>query len=67
MSLAKLFLDISNIEVFAGENFRRWQERIFGVLDMHEIVWVHTDPMTNDNAVPWTYENKLQESKGDME
>ncbi|KAG6768344.1 hypothetical protein POTOM_027254 [Populus tomentosa] len=67
MSLAKLFHDILNIEVFAGENFRRWQERIFGVLDMHEIAWVHTDPMTNDNVVPWTHKNKLQGSKGDME
>nr|TKS12362.1 hypothetical protein D5086_0000064820 [Populus alba] len=67
MSLAKLFPNILNIEVFAGENFRRWQERIFGVLDMYEIAWVHTDPMTNENVVPWTHENKLQGSKGDME
>lgn len=50
VSLAKPFLDISKIEFFGGENFRRWQERIFGVLDMHEVVWVLTDPKTNDNV-----------------
>jgi hypothetical protein len=38
VSLAKPFLDISKIEFFGRENFRRWQERIFGVLDMHEVV-----------------------------
>jgi len=50
VSLAKPFLDISKIEFFGRENFRRWQERIFGVLDMHEVVWVLTDPKTNDNV-----------------
>jgi hypothetical protein len=50
VSLAKPFLDISKIEFFGRENFRRWQERIFGVLDMHEVVWVLTDPNTNDNV-----------------
>jgi hypothetical protein len=39
---------------------------IFGVLDMHEVVWVHTDPKTNDNTIAWTYGNKLQGSEGDM-
>jgi threonine/homoserine/homoserine lactone efflux protein len=50
VSLAKPFLDMSKIEFFGRENFRRWQERIFGVLDMHEVVWVLTDPKTNDNV-----------------
>jgi threonine/homoserine/homoserine lactone efflux protein len=50
VSLAKSFLDMSKIEFFGRENFRRWQERIFGVLDMHEVVWVLTDPKTNDNV-----------------
>ena len=67
MSLGKLFPDISKNEVFAGENFRKWQERIFGVLDVHEVAWVHTDPKTNDNTIAWTYGNKLQGSEGDME
>jgi hypothetical protein len=40
VSLAKSFLNISKIEFFVGENFRRWQERIFGVLDMHGVAWV---------------------------
>jgi hypothetical protein len=40
MSLAESFLNISKIEFFVGENFTRWQERIFGVLDMHGVAWV---------------------------
>jgi hypothetical protein len=37
-------------EVFAGAHFKRWQERIFSVLDMYGVVWVLTDPKTSDNA-----------------
>jgi hypothetical protein len=50
VSLAKPFLIISKIEFFGRENFRRWQERIFGVLDMHEVIWVLIDAKTNDNV-----------------
>ncbi|KAG6794152.1 hypothetical protein POTOM_003387 [Populus tomentosa] len=51
VSLAKPFPDISKIEVFAGENFRKWQKRIFDVLDMHGVAWVLIDPKTNDNVI----------------
>jgi hypothetical protein len=59
VSLAKPFPNISKIEVFAEENFRRWQERIYGVLDMYEVAWVFTNPKTNDNAIAWTHGNKV--------
>ena len=32
---AKPFPDISRIEVFSRQNFKRWQERIYSTLDMH--------------------------------
>jgi len=59
MSLAKPFPNISKIEVFAEKNFRRWQERIYGVLDIYEVAWVLTNPKTNDNAIAWTHGNKV--------
>jgi hypothetical protein len=27
---------------------------------MHEVVWVLTNPKTNDNAITWTHENKVR-------
>ena len=59
VSLAKPFPDISKIEVFSGENFRRWQERIFGVLDLHGVAWVLADPKDAENAEAWTHGNKV--------
>ena len=32
------FPDITKIEQFDGNNFRRWQERVYTVLDMHGAV-----------------------------
>ncbi|XP_068483448.1 uncharacterized protein [Phaseolus vulgaris] len=34
---AKPFLDVSKIEVFTGQNFRRWQERVSTLLDMYKV------------------------------
>ena len=59
MPFAKPFPDISKIEIFGGENFKRWQERIFSVLDMHGVVWVLTDSKTDTNVESWTYGNKV--------
>ena len=36
---AKPLPDVSKIEVFAGQNFRRWQERVHTLLDMHGVVF----------------------------
>ncbi|KAI9078335.1 hypothetical protein K1719_039711 [Acacia pycnantha] len=37
MPLPKPFPDTSKIEVFDGKNFKRWQERVYSVLDMHGV------------------------------
>ncbi|KAG5229939.1 RNA-directed DNA polymerase [Salix suchowensis] len=50
ISLAKPFPDISKIKVFSRENFQRWQERIFGVLDLHGVAWVLVDLKDIENA-----------------
>ena len=34
---AKPFPDVSKIEVFTGQNFRCWQERVFTLLDMYGV------------------------------
>ncbi|KAG5238065.1 RNA-directed DNA polymerase [Salix suchowensis] len=49
----------SQIEVFSGKNFRRWQERIFGVLDLDGVAWVLADPKDAENAEAWTHGNKV--------
>jgi len=59
VSFSKPFPDILKIEVFAGAHFKRWQERIFSVLDMYGVVWVLTDSKTSDNAEAWTHEHKV--------
>lgn len=37
INYAKLFPDVSKIEVFNGQNFRRWYERVHSILDMHGV------------------------------
>jgi len=37
INYAKSFPDVSKFEVFAGQNFRRWQERISSTLDLHGV------------------------------
>ena len=43
----KLFPDISKIEVFEGQHFKRWQERIFSILDMHGVAGALSDEKLN--------------------
>jgi len=40
---AKQFPDVSRIEVCDGHNFRRWNERIFTLLDVHGVASALTD------------------------
>ena len=42
LPLAKPFSDISKIEVFANENFKRWQERVHSLLDIHGVAYALT-------------------------
>ena len=36
--MPRSFPDITRIEQFDGKNFRRWQERVYTVLDLHGVV-----------------------------
>jgi len=43
VTYAKQFPDVSRIEVFKGQNFRRWNERVFTLLDVHGVAFALTD------------------------
>ncbi|PHU17860.1 hypothetical protein BC332_13555 [Capsicum chinense] len=55
LSYAKPFPDVSNIEIFASENFKRWQERIFLLLDVHGVAYAlsQTQPVAKEAKVIW--------------
>ncbi|PHU30101.1 hypothetical protein BC332_02194 [Capsicum chinense] len=60
---AKPFPDISNIKIFANENFKRWQEQIFSLLDVHGVTYAmaQTQPGADvDGKIleSWQYANK---------
>ena len=59
ISCAKPFPDISKIEVFDGRNFKRWQERISSILDIHGVAWALSNPQNDQNAESWQYANKV--------
>ncbi|KAL3348123.1 hypothetical protein AABB24_021664 [Solanum stoloniferum] len=61
---AKPFLDVSNIEIFSNENFKKWQERVFSLLDVHGVAHALLDPHpgadVNDKIQEsWQYANKV--------
>jgi len=61
---AKPFPDVSNIEIFANENFKRWQERVFSLLNVHDVAHalLHPQPCADvDNKIlkSWQYANKI--------
>ena len=43
LSFAKPFLDVSKIEMFANEHFKRWQERVYSLLDIHGVAFALTE------------------------
>ncbi|KAF3638194.1 putative pre-mRNA-processing factor 6-like [Capsicum annuum] len=58
---AKSFPDVSNIEIFANESFKRWKERI---LDVHGVAYAlsQTQPGAdgdNKDLESWQYANKV--------
>ncbi|EEF42606.1 conserved hypothetical protein [Ricinus communis] len=60
---AKPFSDIAKIKVFGGQSYKRWQERVFSILDMHGIASAIRDPKLDPNVDPkqmelWTHTNK---------
>jgi len=53
---AKPFPDVSKIEVFSGQNFRRWQERVSTLLDMYGVA----SALTTSNQTPVLLRSKLK-------
>lgn len=61
---AKPFPDISKIEMFCGQNYKRWQERVYSVFDMHGVATALTHLKPDSTVDPtqlemWTYANKV--------
>ncbi|XP_019260300.1 PREDICTED: uncharacterized protein LOC109238322 [Nicotiana attenuata] len=61
---ARPFPDVSNIEIFANENFKRRQERIFSLIDVHGVAHalLHPQPSADaDNKIveSWQHANKV--------
>ncbi|OMO51104.1 hypothetical protein CCACVL1_30001, partial [Corchorus capsularis] len=50
VTYAKPFPNISKIEVFDGNNFRRWMERVYSALDMHGVVFAITYTKPTDDS-----------------
>ena len=63
INYAKPFPDVSKIEVFAGQNFRRWQERVSSTLDLHGVALTLTNSKppsssTQKEVDTWEHANK---------
>ena len=43
LPFAKPFPDVSLIWVFVDENFQRWQERVYSLLDIHGVAYALTE------------------------
>ncbi|XP_071912215.1 uncharacterized protein [Coffea arabica] len=68
LPFAKPFPDVSKIEIFANENFKRWQERVHSLLDIHGVAYAFTEPQPSAIAdaktqEAWQYANKSKEAK----
>ena len=63
ISYAKPFPDVSKIEVFDGQNFKRWHERILSVLDMHGVADALTEPKPDSSAELKKLENLTSSNK----
>lgn len=62
LSYAKAFLDISKIEVFDGNNFKRWQERVNSILDVHGVAFMLARSKPKDcgkQLENWVHANKV--------
>jgi len=61
---AKPFPNVSKIEVFTDQNFRRWQERVSTLLDMYEVSLALTTSKPDSSTVAkqvddWIHANKV--------
>ncbi|TYG75629.1 hypothetical protein ES288_D03G046900v1 [Gossypium darwinii] len=62
ISYAKPFPTIFKFEVFDGDNFKRWNEYIFSILDMHRVAFALTKCKQTNFSVKqfnlWVHANK---------
>jgi hypothetical protein len=61
---AKQFPDVTKIEVFDGQNFRRWHERVLSILDMYSVANALTESKPASTATEkvteqWTHANRV--------
>ena len=61
---AKSLVNVSKIEVFNGQSFRHWQERVHTLLDMHGVVFAFFTPKLDasvdaNQLRQWVQANKI--------
>jgi hypothetical protein len=61
---AKQFPDVTKIEVFGGQNFRRWHGRVLSILDMYGVASALSEPRPPSTAPQnitdkWAQANKV--------
>jgi hypothetical protein len=64
ITYAKQFPDVTKIEVFGGQNFRRWHERVLSILDMYGVASALSEPQPPSTAPQnitdkWAQANKV--------
>jgi len=64
VNYARLFPNISKIEVLRGQNFWRWQERAYNILDMSRVIFTLIKSKPHPVAYirlieKWTFANKV--------
>ena len=63
LPMPRPFPDVSKIEVFDGSFFRRWQERVYSVLDMYGVAGALTDSEPAADATQATKDSWIQANK----
>jgi hypothetical protein len=63
-SYAKQFPDVTKIEEFDGQNFKRWQDHVHSILDMYSVANALTEPKPASTATEkvieqWTHANRV--------
>ena len=51
-SLVHTYPDTSKIDPFNGTFFKRWQERVFSIIDVVNLGHILTDPKPEDGSHP---------------
>jgi hypothetical protein len=64
VTYAKQLPNVTKIEVFGGQNFRRWHERVHSILDMYGVAFALSEPKPPSSAPQnitdkWAQPNKV--------